>query len=423
MGSGSFASADANSIQINLGVDGCNLNGICEAGLGETIANCAVDCTPPSPAGNATNTTGFKLPDVYNVTVSPELYSAIITWNTGRSTISTVRWGTTPETKDGTTRNIFFARNHKIQIINLAPGTMYYFTLENYDIYGNNYSTPPTYFFTKFLIDTAYPLNPRNVRTSTEEKGIRILWLNPADENFSYVRIMRHQNKFTGDPFVGKLIYEGNSENFLDTNVLAGKKYFYSLFSRNLDGRYSSGVGTQGIAFSKIIIPKISEPEPENITERQVGDFFVHQYNQPVVLLAKESIIEIKNNTNTIVDTSDKTEADDYLVVSYEDGEKFGQYLFSYNQDSARYQSVVSPLPRTGKYTFEVLRFVNNEKKIIAQGWVLVEEAQENIRIIPVKEPPAYPYLIFLWILLLILLILAIFILLRRRKNEESQGL
>ena len=43
--------AQSNSIQIDLGVEGCNNNGICEPGIGETLINCPIDCavvTPPS---------------------------------------------------------------------------------------------------------------------------------------------------------------------------------------------------------------------------------------------------------------------------------------------------------------------------------------------------------------------------------------
>ena len=46
--------AGSNSIQIDLGVNGCNNNGICEPSTGETSLSCPVDCAvvtpPPSPS-------------------------------------------------------------------------------------------------------------------------------------------------------------------------------------------------------------------------------------------------------------------------------------------------------------------------------------------------------------------------------------
>lgn len=409
--------AGTNDIEVNLGVEGCNFNGICEPV--ENIATCPVDCTPPS--ATTSSSSGSRLPDIYGLSVIPEVYSATINWNTGRSTISTVKWGTTPEVKDGTTRNILFARNHKIELINLKPGMMYYFTIDNYDIYGNIYSVPPTYFFTKFLQDTSFPLNPTNVRASASEPGTTIAWTNPVDENFSYVRIMRHDDHFRGDPQIGKLIFEGNAEKFLDTNVIAGEKYFYSLFARNKDGRYSTGVGVAEIAFSKT--PEIIEEEPvipSEPTEMFSSNFFVHQYQQMVSLLSLENNVEVKNTESTIVDTNTRTFADDYLSVVGEDGRNIGQFFFSFNQDSGRYQSVVPPLPKAGTYTLQIFRYTNEGRKILAEGKILVTESPKTEIPTPFTKSIKTSYSLWFVIPLLVLLILVIFLIIRHRKTQQQ---
>ena len=133
---------------------------------------------------------------------------------------------------------------------------MYYFVIESRDAKGNSSTFPPVYFFTKFLKDTTFPLNPRNVKATADISGITITWENPPDKNFSYVRIMRHEDRFRGNPFLGKLIYEGSEERFLDKNVVPGKKYYYTLFSRDTNGDYSSGVGVS--ATGRIISISVS---------------------------------------------------------------------------------------------------------------------------------------------------------------------
>ncbi|PJC01761.1 MAG: hypothetical protein CO072_00085, partial [Candidatus Huberarchaeum crystalense] len=114
-----------------------------------------------------------------------------------------------------------------------------FFTIESRSASGKTNFYPPTYFFTKFLKDTTFPLSPRNLRASSDISGITITWENPPDENFSYIRMMRHEDRFKGNPFSGKLIYEGREEKFLDKNVISGKKYFYVLFAKDVLGNFS----------------------------------------------------------------------------------------------------------------------------------------------------------------------------------------
>ena len=80
--------------------------------------------------------------------------------------------------------------------------------------------------------------------------SITITWKNPPDPNFSYIRIMRHEDRFRGDPFLGKLIYEGSIEKFLDKNVIAGKNISMHYFPEIIKENYSSGVAISQIAYS-----------------------------------------------------------------------------------------------------------------------------------------------------------------------------
>lgn len=420
-----LAHAVGTGIEVNLGVDGtCNNNGACEA-PGETELNCAADCaaSPPS-AGGSTITGGYAALSIYNLSVETTTNSARIRWATNRPTLSSVRWGENSDVKDGLQSSILFTKPHAVEIAGLKPGTMYYFTIESRDFFGRSVSIFPTYFFTKFLVDTAYPLSPRNVSTFTNQSGINIYWQNPPDASFAYVRIMRHEDRMRGDPNTGKLIYEGTAEKFLNSDVLPGKKYFYVLFARDTAGRYSPGVGVSAIAYLPIkdaedILPLPPEVDVAPLLE----NFFVHQYNQEVSPLIGVVPKPINANDNIIVDTDKKTLPDDWLEVKDSSGRKIGSYLFSFNKDSGRYQTVISPLDAPGNYKITVYRYIDGNITIISEATLSAVSGElplpPRTQADEIAQVESYA---FPWILILILLalIFAIFWLIKRLKNTQK---
>jgi hypothetical protein len=300
---------------------------------------------------------------------------------------------------------------------------MYYFTIESQDVGRRTNLTLPYYFLTKSYKDTSFPLNPLNVRARADVPGITISWENPPDPDFSYIRIMRHEDRFHGNPFLGKLIYEGTEESFLDTDVVAGKKYFYSLFARNIHGDFSSGVAVSATAFSKkVIFPpqeiktKIDEIFTPPIVSEISEDltFFVHQHNQKVEILNNKKVISIDGNMATIVDTSSKTLSDDWMKVTNRSGEVVGEYLFLFNKDSLHYQSVIPPLQKDGNYDIKIYRYKDNIPMVIAEGRLNVKTGI----ITPIEPLPNKLYNCLFFYLILVLILL--FLLKHREKNQEK---
>ena len=184
--------------------------------------------------------------------------------------------------------------------------------------------------------DIIPPQNPLKVQAVVNVNGIALSWLNPPDKDFSYIRIMRNEDRFHSDPFSGKLIYEGAKQYFFDKNVVAGTKYFYTLFSRDTTGNFSSGSAVSAITFCLIKIPSPSIPTGDFVGP--LPKYMVHQYNQKVKPFSNTMPAIVNNIDNITIDTETMIYSDDYLMVTGPGGENLGQYMFSFNRDSGRYE-------------------------------------------------------------------------------------
>jgi hypothetical protein len=415
----SISKAMNDGIDVNLDVGGCNNNGICEIGE-EDMFSCPADCTPaPSSEGSGSIDINnyFK-----NLTVEVSYNSAVIKWKSSVPTISNFKWGTSPDYKDGVIHNINFLLSHKVEINNLKDGTLYYFNIQAENYFSIANSIENQVFRTLSLPDTTPPGNPTNVKAFSDPSGITISWDNPKEEDFDYIRILRNLDRYYGTPFTGHLVYEGNGKYFTDGNVKENTKYFYSLFSRDRAGNYSSGSLTSlvhnpfGFDNWGKDLGGEEEVSPFNFifTVVQSSSNYDFKMDDTIALSGDEPIVVKTNYTSKIKND------DIWLTIRDKEMKIMSQYFFSRTRDTDGFIGVTIPsFEKGGKYNVTIYKYEDKEAKIINRGFFKITKVGEsNFTNNKWNMIKTFSLWFFIFLILLILLILIRAFLKKRRESK-----
>lgn len=418
----SLASASSDGINLNLDVEGtCNSNGICESN--EDFFSCPVDCTPiiiPPSGGGSTG--GIVVMDniFNNLTVEVGTNNAVIKWKTIIPVMTNVKWGTSPDYKDGVLKNVNFLMNHKIEINNLKDGTVYYFNIEAVNLLGKTNSLDNQMFRTLSLPDIIPPQNPTNIKATSGVPGITITWTNPTDFDFDYIRVMRNTDRFYGSPFIGRLVYEGKGNYFTDANVKKNNKYYYSLFSRDRIGNYSSGsLVSIKHDFSGAGGSILPEPNGEGETTQ---NFFVTQ-DSSVYDLSQGGLLHLNGDREIYIKTKyfERGRDDDmWATIKDIDNQIVGQYFFGRVRDQEGNLSVkIPPLYNAGYYSLTIYRYQGQALRVVSESGIEITGVEVSKTETSSKD---IMFVLFFGILLILLLLFIIFVILPRifkRKKEN----
>jgi hypothetical protein len=391
--------SNTNGINVNLIVGGCNNNGICEEGQ-EDMVSCPLDCTPPKDKPG-TSTGGYNSASMFqNLTIEVGYTTAIIKWTSSIPVSSSVEWGTSPDYKDGVTKNINYLFDHKVVLLNLKPDTLYYFNITVDNLFGVSTKLENQIFKTLSLPDSVPPANPTIVNATNSKSGITVTWKNPKDLDFDYIRVMRSEDRFHSSPFDGYVVYEGRGSYFLDSKVVLNKKYFYTLFSRDTSGNFSSGA-LVSIVYTldggKEIIPKEDTVVPSSdiykiIQEETIYDFKVgHTFSI-------SGDIETQVKTNYVSKTKD---GDIWVMVRNPEGQIEGKYFFDNTRDENNFITAILPVfERGGYYEISVHRYIKGVERMVNKCVLQVTKVTE-------KE---YSYGVWYFIKIIIIIIVCIVI-------------
>jgi len=334
--------------------------------------------------------------------------SAAIEWKTNEPALCQVFWGTTQEYKEGTVSETAFSLSHKTELIGLSSETNYNFKIRCSDSKRNEAETKNQRFATLSLPDTISPSNVSDFEAIPGNQQITLQWINPADTDFKIVRIVRSEEFYPQNPWEGKLIFEGSTTSFVDANLTNGKRYYYTAFSYDYAGNFSSGAVVSAVPIAGEI-PPIEEitseqqcleagfywydnschseqqviPGPPEIEKITLNDFEFIQ--KGIKLLPVDENFEIQENEPlTILINYEKVpEVLKTIMVTLKKGSKTFSFLLRINNEKTAYLASLVPPAELGAYpaTLSVLDYQNQIlKKIPAQ--ITVKEAEKQFSLI-----------------------------------------
>ncbi|MFZ5629726.1 MAG: DUF1554 domain-containing protein [Spirochaetota bacterium] len=113
-----------------------------------------------------------------------------------------------------------------------------------------------------FSIDLVAPAPVSSLAVNAGDGTAMLSWLNPADADFSRVKVVRKTLTAPADSADGNPVYEGAGSSFSDSGLVNGTTYYYAVFAYDLAGHESPAtIGTVSPQGGLLNAPTYS-PEP-----------------------------------------------------------------------------------------------------------------------------------------------------------------
>jgi hypothetical protein len=256
---------DENTTNCSNDCTSCNHNNVCELLKGESVSSCSSDCNvtggPLGPASVPVVTVGTIL----DIKIKTGINNAVISWNTAVPTQGSVRWGKGDSFDGSIINSLKIDTHHEISIENLSPNTKYSFSI-NSSLPKYYYAISLGTFSTLSIPNTKYIPSILNFTSTSTSNEIIFKWTNPTSSDFYGVKIVRSPFFFPTNPLDGKIIYDGNGSYARDTDFSFDTKYYYSAFSYDKDLNFSPGAlmeffaSSNKVATSTEIFQNIEKP-------------------------------------------------------------------------------------------------------------------------------------------------------------------
>ncbi|HAS80666.1 MAG: Fibronectin type III domain protein [Candidatus Nomurabacteria bacterium GW2011_GWE1_32_28] len=100
-------------------------------------------------------------------------------------------------------------------------------------------ATPVEIIISTELPDTISPNKPTSFSATAGNGQINLTWTNPGDTDFAGIKILRRTNYYPISSTNGTLVYKGSGTSYLNTGLVNGTTYFYTIFAFDRDNNFS----------------------------------------------------------------------------------------------------------------------------------------------------------------------------------------
>jgi hypothetical protein len=329
--------------------------------------------TPPSPTttplttGTVSSSGNIRL-QIYDINVKSGQNQAEISFLTTVPSQARIYWGTTPDHESGSLSSLFYGDSHDLVLTGLLPGTRYFARIEAVDAIG--FSVFTDFVFTTNEVTAVGALvNPRDFKAEPELDYIHLSWVNPEDSRFDKVRIIRSENFFPRDPYDGVPLYEGSGQSFDDRDIVSGRTYYYTIFSKGVDGMFSSG----SLAKAYVPIPgqepivtpvnPLDSIPPSGLTDPKItalalSDFEFIQEGKILAPIDGRTVAINGSEDLTIrlsyAKTPEILKSIAFTLTDPDDSSKVFPFLLRINSEKTYYEATIGALGRSGDYALDV---------------------------------------------------------------------
>lgn len=412
-----FAVSD--SADLNLQVTGtCNNNGVCDPGLQESILSCPADCSG-SPGDGGNNSGGLIILLIQRVSVEDITPgSANIFWQTTKPAYCNILFGRTREYENGTISETQFKISHYVKLTDLQNSTTYHFKINCKDTMDFSTETGDYSFSTLSILN-----NVSNLKISTGDTKLTLTWDNPSDSDFDKVRILRSTDFYPIDLDQGKIVYEGDNNSFIDTDLTNGIRYYYTIFVYNLAGdRSSSGAIVSGVP--GLVTPSASPPVPPFGWEMSFGEFNFFVEGEDIVWFG-ESTIKISAHKQLLVSIYDKQLPPETktIIFTLEKDNKTSSFILGSDETKVLRQTAIPPTLGVGNYSITISIF-NQENELTSEikGELQLGRVEQVFQFRWYYELPIYIIVLLIVVILIIFGLKKernIFDIIRRKRTEK----
>jgi len=300
-----------------------------------------------------------------DLVIIPTDTKALVSFKSGAEVQTTISWGTDTNYASGSQTEEALSSDHIFVIESLNSSTNYYLkiVMTRADGFVSTYEN--IQFRTLSVSNIILPPNVLSFSAFPMEKSINLSWTMPVDVSLVGVKIVRSKDFYPSSPMDGEVIFEGRGESFIDIQVTAGVRYYYSIFTKDFTGNYSSGA----IADARILVAgqveiPISPLEGLQmvgvvhpmIAQLRIEDFlFIQDGNS---LKVENGVVAVDGQKNLVVALQYyrlppvlKTIA---VTLVTSDSQSF-TFILRLNKDKTRYEATVASLGKTNTYIMKIV--------------------------------------------------------------------